>query len=151
MAQGGIDHPSYLTRQVISLGVSTAGNGGTSGGFSFISDMRIRKASVTVRTAGTSSGAGNQMQLLCIGTYLSGFATGLIGTALTTNTGTTTIGTVALGSTAALTVTTSSDFNVKVLAGSILCYKNGTDTTGVYAANLEAYLDPTAQWTGPNG
>ena len=147
MGAGSYDHPSYLTRQVISL-VNTAGNAGTSGYKSFISDMRIRKASVTVRTAGTSSGAGNQALLMCIGTYISGFGTGA-GTALTTTTGTNTIGTLGnLGSSVAGIVGTSSDFNVRIVAGSVLALKNGTDATGVYDVSLEAYLDPEASWTG---
>jgi hypothetical protein len=150
MAQGAVDHPSYLTRQAISLGITTAGANGTSGGFSFISDMRIRKVSATVRTAGTSAGSGNQVQLLCVGTCYTGFSTGAMGTAITTNTGTTTLGFVALGSTAAYTVTTSSDFNVRLQAGSTLVMKNGTDATGVAAIVMEAYLDPSATWTGPN-
>jgi hypothetical protein len=146
MAQGNYDSPSYLTRQQIVLGVNTAGNAGTSGGVSFVSDMRIRKASVTVRTAGTSSGAGNNCILLCIGTMVTGFTTGA-GYTLTTATGTQTIGSVALGSSTALTVTTSSDFNTRLTAGSMLCYKNGTDTSGVYQVTVEAYIDPEGSWT----
>lgn len=149
MAQGNYDHPSYLTRQSIGLGINTAGANGTSGGRSFISDIRLRKASVTVRTAGTSATSGNSAILLCVGTIVTGFGTGA-GFTLTTATGTNTIGTVALGSTAALSVTTSSDFNTRVVAGSVLALKNGTDATGVYDYTLEAYLDPEATWTGPN-
>lgn len=147
MGSGSYDHASYLTRQLFGLGINTAGANGTSGGRSFISDMRFRKASVTVRTAGTSSGAGNSAIVLCIGTMITGFGTGA-GTALTTSTGTTTMGTIALGSTTALTVTTSSDFNTRVTAGSILALKNGTDASGVYDVTLECYLDPEASWTG---
>jgi len=147
MGQGNYDHPSYLTRQSIGLGINTAGANGTSGGRSFISDLRVRKASVTVRTAGTSATSGNSAILLCIGTMVTGF-TSATGFTLTTSTGTNTVGTVALGSTTALTVTTSSDFNTRIVAGSILALKNGTDATGVYDYTLEAYLDPTASWTG---
>ena len=148
MASGAYDHPSYLTRQVIGLGVSTAGANGTSGGRAFISNMRFRKFSAVVRTAGTSSGAGNSANVLCVGTCITGYN----GTALTTNTGTTTIGTVALGSSLAYTVTTSTDMNVMVQAGSVLVMKNGTDATGVYDVTLEAYIDPgpNTSWTGPN-
>lgn len=149
MAQGNYDHPSYLTRQAIGLGVSTAGANGTSGGRSFISDMRVRKAAVTVRTAGTSSGAGNSAILLYVGTMVTGFSTGA-GFTLTTATGTNTIGTVALGSGAAYVVTTSSDFNTRLVAGGVILQKNGTDATGVYDVNLECYLDPGASWTGQN-
>jgi hypothetical protein len=150
-AQGNYDHPSYLTRQAIGLGVSTAGANGTSGGHAFISNMRLRKVAVTVRTAGTSATTGNSLNLMCLGTYLSGYATGLTGTALTTTTGTNTLAQIALGSTGALTVTTSTDINVNILAGSVLFYKNGTDATGVCDAIAEMYLDPQATWTGPPG
>lgn len=149
MAQGNYDHPSYLTRQALHLGASTAGASGTSGGWSFISDMRVRKMSVTVRTAGTSSGAGNSCSLVYIGTMVTGFGTGA-GFTLTTSTGTNTVGTVALGSSAAYVVTTSTDMNTRLVAGGTLVYKNGTDATGVYAAMVESYLDPEATWTGPN-
>lgn len=150
MAQGSYDHPSYLARQAIGLGVSTAGANGTSGGKAFISDMRVRKMSAVVRVAGTSVGAGNSCNLLYIGTVVTGYATGLIGTALTTTTGTNTVGTVALGSTAALTVTTSTDMNTKLVAGGTLVYKNGTDATGTFDATVEMYIDPQGAWTGPN-
>lgn len=150
-AQGNYDHPSYLTRQQIDLGVTTAGNAGTSQGKAFISDMRIRKAIATVRTAGTSSGAGNAVSLLCIGTYVSGYATGLIGTALTTSSGTNTLATIALGSSAAYTTTTSTDMDVKIQAGAVLVLKNGTDATGVAQVTVESYIDPGATWTGPPG
>jgi len=148
MASGSYDHPSYLTRQSIAV-TSSAGNATTMGYTSFISDMRIRKASCTVRVAGTSSGAGNQVQLLCIGTYISGFGTGA-GTALTTNTGTNTLATFTLGSSTAASVTTSTDMNVRINAGAVLAIKNGTDATGVADLRLETYLDPEASWTGPN-
>jgi hypothetical protein len=143
------DHPSYLTRQAIGLGVSTAGANGTSGGHSFISDMRIRKVSVVTRVAGTSSGAGNECNLLYIGTSITGFGVGNPFT-LTTATGTITIGSVALGSSTAYSVTTSSDFNTRLVAGGTVVYKNGTDATGTYDVIAEMYLDPEATWTGPN-
>jgi hypothetical protein len=147
MAQGNYDNPSYLTRQQIQLGNTTAGAGGTSGGFSFISDMRIRKASFTVRTAGTSSGSGNGVILLCVGTCITGFSTGL-GFTLTTNTGTTTICAItALGSGTAQTCVTSTDCNTRIQAGSALYFKNGTDATGVANVTIEAYIDPEGSWT----
>lgn len=150
-SQGNYDHPSYLTRQQIALGVTTAGASGTSGGKAFISDMRIRKAIACVRAAGTSSGAGNQVSILCIGTYVSGFSTGLIGTGLTTSSGTNTLATIVLGSSAAYSTTTSTDINVRIQAGASLVYKNGTDATGTADVTLETYLDPEATWTGPPG
>jgi hypothetical protein len=148
MASGAYDHPSFLTRQAIGLGVSTAGANGTSGGRGFISNMRVRKFAAAVRVAGTSSGAGHSAIILCVGTCITGYN----GTALTTNTGTTTIGTLALGSSVAYTVSTSTDMNTMVQAGSVLALKNGTDATGTYDVTLEAYLDPgpNTSWTGPN-
>lgn len=145
MALGNYDHPSYLTRQAINLGISTAGANGTSGGISFISDMRLRKAAVTVRTAGTSAAGGNACLLVYVGTMVTGYPG-----ALTTATGTNTIGTIALGSSVAYTVTTSADFNTKLVAGGTLIMKNGTDATGVFNPVAEMYIDPQGQWTGPN-
>jgi hypothetical protein len=146
-SQGNYDHPSYLTRQAIDMDPSTAGASGTSGGMSFISDMRIRKASVTVRVAGTSSGAGNLASLIYIGTSVSGFT----GTALTTTTTTATLGSIALGSSAANTVVTIADMDARLVAGGVLAQKNGTDATGTYKVTCEMYLDPAATWTGPPG
>jgi hypothetical protein len=150
MAQGNYDHPSYLTRQSLNLGATTAGNAGSSGSITFISDMRVRKMAASVRVAGTSAGAGNSANLMYVGTIVTGYATGLIGTGLTTTTGTNTVGTIALGSTAAYTVTTSTDMNTKLVAGGVLFIKNGTDATGTVNMTLEAYIDPQGQWTGPN-
>lgn len=149
--QGSYDHPSYLTRQAVDMDTSTAGNAGTSGALSFVSDMRVRKASVTVRVAGTSSGAGHQAQLLYIGTSYQGYGT-LGGTnTLSTNTTTATLGTLTLGSSTANTVLTFADLDARLVAGGVLAQKNGTDATGTYKIMLEAYLDPAATWTGPPG
>lgn len=151
MAQGNYDHPSYLTRQQIGLGVSTAGANGSSGGKFFVSDMRFRKLACTVKVAGTSSGAGNSANIMVVGTYMTGFSTGLIGTALTTTTGTNTVATFALGSATALSTFTSTDLDIRLVAGSLMFYKNGTDNTGTFDVTAEAYLDPGATWTGPPG
>jgi len=151
MAQGSYDHPSYLTRQQIGLGINTAGANGTSSGRAFNSDMRIRNTTVCVRTAGTSAAGGNAFNLMCLGTYVTGFGTGGgFGTNLTTHTGTNTINSLALGSQTAFSVSTTGDLNFRLMAGSVLFVKNGTDATGVYDVTLEAYLDPEATWTGPN-
>lgn len=148
MAQGSYDHPSYLTRQSISI-ASSAGAAALTGQKSFISDMRLRKAVCTVRVAGTSSGAGNSANLMVIGTYITGFGTGA-GTTLTTNTGTNTIVTFALGSSTQASVSTSTDMNLRLVAGAVLYIKNGTDATGTADLEIETYLDPEATWTGPN-
>lgn len=150
MAQGNYDHPSYLTRQQISVS-STAGASGTAGYTSFISDMRIRKAATTVRVAGTTTGAASEMLLLAIGTYVTGFGSGGgFGTNLTTSTGTNTLLTVVLGTNAIASVSTSTDMNTRIVAGCVLALKNGADATVVADMRLETYLDPEATWTGPN-
>lgn len=146
-SQGNYDHPSYLTRQAVDMDVTTAGANGTSATCSFISDMRVRKASVTVRVAGTSAAGGNAVNLIYIGTSVQGFT----GTALTTTTTTATLGTIALGSSAAGVVGTSSDMDALLKAGGVLALKNGTDATGTAKVMLEIYLDPSATWTGPPG
>lgn len=147
-ASGSYDHPSFLTRQIIGL-VSTAGANTTSGGRAFISDMRLRKVSAIVRTAGTTTGAGNSLNLMVIGTYLTGYGTNTPFT-LTTNTGTNTITTFVLGTNLANAVATSTDMNLTLLAGAVLAIKNGADATGVFGAEVEAYINPGSTWTGPN-
>jgi hypothetical protein len=151
MAQGNYDHPSYLTRQAIGI-TSAAGANGTSGYKSFISDMRIRKGAWTVRTVGTSSGAGAEAMLLVIGTYVSGFGTGGgFGTNLTTSTGTNTVGTIGtLGSSVVGIAGTSTDFNIRLTAGSVMAIKQGTDASSVVDVTFEMYIDSEGQWTGPN-
>jgi hypothetical protein len=146
-SQGNYDHPSYLTRQAVDMDVSTAGANGTSGGLSFVSDMRLRSAAVTVRVAGTSAAGGNAVNLIYIGTSVQGFT----GTALTTNTTTATLGTLALGSSTANSTFRFADMDARLVAGGVLAAKNGTDATGTYKIMLEMYLDPGATWTGPPG
>jgi|SRR6185312_5191112 len=138
MARGNPTHPSYLTRQRIALGVSTAGNATVSGGTPVLWDIQVRTAMASARVAGTAT--GHQAQLLCVGTFING---------TTTTTGTGTIGTVSLGTSAAYAVATSSDFQTKVLQGSTLLMKNGTDATGTYDLAAEVYISPdTGAWTG---
>ena len=148
MAQGNYDHPSYITTQFMNLGVTTAGASGTSGGWGFSSDLRVRKFTADVRTAGTSATSGNSAILIYIGTSVSGY--NLQPVVLTTNTTTATLGTLALGSSTANTVATSTDMNARLVAGGLLQLKNGTDATGVAAITLEYHLDPGATWTGNN-
>jgi hypothetical protein len=149
--QGNYDHPSYLTRQYIDLDTATAGNAGTSGSVSFVSDVRVRAASVVVRVAGTSSGSGAQCNLIYIGTSYQGYST-LGGTnTLSTSTTTATLGSVALGSSTANTVVTFADMDARLVAGGVLAQKNGTDATSTYKVVVEYYLDPGATWTGPPG
>jgi hypothetical protein len=146
MASSDYTHPSYLTRQSIGLGASTAGANGTSGGRAFLSDIRIRNIIAVVRTAGTSATSGNSANIMCVGTITTGF--NLVPQVLTTSTGTNTVGTIALGSALAFTTGTSGDRNTVVQAGSVLFIKNGTDATGVADVTMEAYINPGASWTG---
>lgn len=150
-SQGNYDHPSYLTRQAVDLDVVLAGASGTSAAVSFISDMRLRAASATVRVAGTSSGSGAQANLIYIGTSYQGYGT-LGGTnTLSTNTTTATLGSIALGSSTANTSIAFADMNARLVAGGVLAIKNGTDATATCKIMLEMYLDPAATWTGPPG
>ena len=145
MAQGNYDHPSYLTRQFTDMDTTTAGANGTSALTGFWTNVRLRKAAVTVRVAGTSAAGGNAAIFIYIGTSVTGFT----GTALTTTTAT--LGTVALGSSAAGTVVLSTDMDALLVQGGVLAIKNGTDTTGTCKAMLEMYIDPLGTWTGPPG
>lgn len=145
-SQGPCDHPSYIVRTQIFLGKTTAGANGTSQTYAPTNNMRLRNVSAVVVTSGTSSGAGNQVIVGCVGTCTT-FTTG-VGTQ---GTGTTTLGTVVLGSSTAGSVGTSGDLNVVVNAGSFVYLKNGTDATGVANVAIEAHVDPLATWLITSG
>lgn len=130
MGSGNYDHPSYLTRQMVTLGKSVAGANGTSCYKAFpTANMRIRNVAAVVVTAGTSSGSGHQAIIL---------------------NGTTSIGSIALGTSAIGSVSTSGDLNTTINAGTAISVKNGTDATGVYDIVAEMYIDPASGWTGTN-
>ncbi len=142
---GNYNDPSYLVRQQVSLGVTTAGASGTSGGKAFLSDMRIRNAIATIRTAGTSSGVGAALYLMVLGTSAP-----IGGTSTTTTTTTATLGTATLGTATAYSTATFGDMNTKVYQGSVLFMKNGTDASSVVDVTVECYIDPvTGAYTGP--
>ena len=131
------------------LDATTAGASGTSAAVTFISDMRLRKSSCYVKVAGTSSGSGNQVSIIYIGTSYTGYGTVAGTNTLSTSTTTATLYTFVLGSSTAGTVTTSTDINARLVAGGILALKNGTDATGTAKLMMEMNLDPGATWTGP--
>lgn len=132
MAQGNYDHPSYLTRQQLFLGATTAAAGGTSCRISFLSAMRIRNVSAVVQVAGTQSA----------GEFYKIQASSVSGTA-TSSLGVMTSGTSAVG-----TIMTSGDLNVTLGTGTILSIVGPTSAAGVANVTVEAYLDPAATWTG---
>lgn len=171
MAQGPLDHPSYLTRQSEVFGKTTAGantvqfSAGTTNGIVFPYDVRVRNAVAIVGVAGTSASPGNAIIFYCPGTsvqYPASTLTNNIGTnvaangsaatTLTTNTSTTTLGFVALGTSTAGVILQSGDMNFRLPAGQSLIIKNGTDATGVAGSvAIEYYVDPvSASWTGNN-
>lgn len=124
MAQGGYDHPSYLTRQMIPLGTQAAG-AGTSARRTFPSDMRVRRVVGVVVTAGTQT-AWNA-------TILNG---------------TSSIGTISFGGTAAVgALGTSGDCNSTLTAGSVLSISTLLEATGVATFTAEMHLDPAATWS----
>lgn len=125
MGAGPYDHPSYLTRQALCLGLTTAGNGGTSLRKSFPNDMRIRNISLTAQVAGTSAGH-----------------------TVTVRNGTTSIGVATLGTTTINGVTTTGDLNYLLPKGSVLNFLNGTDATGVADIVVEAHVDANSSWVG---
>lgn len=147
--QGNYDHPTYLTRQMVVMDVSSAGANGTSASMSFPLNMRLRSFASAVRVAGTSATSGTQQQLIYIGTSVQGFT--LSPVVLTTNTTTATLGFVNQGTGAAGTVVLSTDVDALLVAGGLLAVKNGTDATGTAKNVLEIYVDPSATWTGPPG
>lgn len=144
MAQGPIDHPSYLTRQSIRLGSTTAGANGTSLLTTFPNITRVRNVAATVQTAGTSATSGNQVIIGVVGTCTQWGTTGVS----TVGTATTTLGTVVLGTSAANSTGTSGDLNVTLASGAVLYCKNGTDATGVATVVIEQHVDPVGTWVG---
>ena len=168
MATGGIDHPSYLTRQSEIFGKTTAGANTVqyaTNGLVFPMDVRVRNVVAVVGVAGTSASPGSALIFYCPGTSVQYPATtltnsigtniaanGSAATALTTNTTTTTLGFVAMGTNTANTVLQSGDMNFRIPAGQQLVIKNGTDATMVAGSvAIEYYVDPvSASWTGQN-
>lgn len=142
MAAGPYDHPSYLTRQRLSLGNFTAGAAALGRPMGLPWAIRAHTPGLAVQTAGTT--AVNAMQVICIGTY-----TLTSGGTSTTTTGTNTLQSVSIGTAAANTVSTGSDINVTINAGSVVYLKNNTDATAVYEGWLEFAIDPTiGTWSG---
>ncbi len=130
MGQGNYDHPSYITRQQIVLGPTTATASGTSCHIAFNSQMRIRQAVSCVAVAGT---IGTN-----VGAILFGNGTNIVSGTIAHGTAGNTIGALA----------TSADMNYTLPAGQVLSVKNFADATGTVRVTLEAYLDPAASWTG---
>lgn len=144
MAQGPLDHPSYLARVQLPLGKTTAGNATVTNLASFTNNQRIRNVSAFVTTAGTAT--GNLVRFLCIGTCTT-FTNG-VGTQ---GTGTTTLGSaITLSTSTAGVVGTSGDLNAVINAGSLFCAQNGTDATGVVQITAETHLDPLGTWVVTN-
>lgn len=145
MAQGNYDHPSYLTRQQIMLDAVTAGASGTSVGCNFVANMRVRNAVGVVLTAGTI-GTNVLSVVQANGTGILVYTS----TGVSTSTGVVALGTVSYGTggnTVFVTGTTG-DMNAMLPSGSIVTIKNGADATAVTKTTIEAYLDPSATWTG---
>ena len=170
VAAGPLDHPSYLTRQSLIFGKTTAGANTiqyASNGIVFPYDVRVRNAVGVVGVAGTSTSPGSALVFYCPGTSvqfpgstlinaIGGTGTvavnGSAATTLTTNTTTTTLGFLAVGTATASSLLQSGDMNFKLAAGQQLVIKNGTDATGVVGSvAIEYYIDPvSASWTGTN-
>lgn len=124
MAQGAYDHPSYLTRQLLPLGVTIAGVGTTMRRV-FPATMRIRNIAAVAQVAGTGASWP-----------------------ITVQAGTASIGALALGSAAPVGATaTSGDLNFVLPALTALNFNVGTEATGVAAITVEAHLDPSATWS----
>lgn len=133
MAQGQYDHPSYLTRQQIYLGRTTAGAAGTSVFFASPSAIRIRAFNANIFTAGTVVGTGVGAAGVAVALYNG---TAIVG------------GTISLSTNAKGVTGTSGDLNYTLPAGGTLSVVNGTDATFVADVRMEAYIDPAGSWTG---
>lgn len=142
MSQGQIDHPSYVARQQIQLGVSVTGASKTTPLFSPpASNLRIRACSALVQIAGTGA---SSVALVAIGT-----GTTFTSTSSATFTTTSTIGTATLSTSAAgIVVAISTDANLTINKGGYLATITGTDATQQVICQVEGYLDPLTSWTG---
>src|ERR1700743_3853582 len=111
MSQGPIDHPSYLTRQQLNLGVTTVGASKTNQLFAApASNIRVRACSAMVNIAGTGAAT---VALFAIGT-----GTVVTSTSTSTFTTTSTIGTATLSTSAAGTIVAiSTDANLVLNSG----------------------------------
>lgn len=127
MGAGPYDHPSYITRQQIRIGATTAGANGTSGRTAFTNQMRLRNVTGVVQVAGTSDAPGH---------------------AVTIRSGTTSLGVLSFGTAAINGTATSGDLNTILAAGAVLNFLNGTDATGVANITAEMHTDPSGTWVG---
>ena len=142
MGQGNYDHPSYLTRQQINLGKTTAGSAGTTILYSpTVSNMRIRQVAAAVVVAGTNTGANTSAGSVTLFAYSTN--TGATGTA--------SIGIITPGANARLTpASLSGDLNYTLNTGFVLGAVNGTDAQLSVQLTAEMYIDPSSTWTGQN-
>lgn len=145
MGQDNYNHPSYLTRQQIAMANTIATASGTSAHRAFLSNMRLRAWNATIVTAGTI-GTNVAAILQAVGTNILQITS----TAVTTSTGTVNLGTAAFSTngTGIGFGASVADQNCILPAGTVVSVKNGLDATAVTAVTLEAYLDPSATWTG---
>jgi len=134
MGAGNYDHPSYITRQNLFLGRTTAGAGGTSILYTPITAMRIRTLTAGVITAGTVVGTGVGAAGPCVSVQVNG--------SLVAG------GTVALSTNAKGVFGTTADLNYACPAGGTLSIVNGTDATLVATVQLEYHNDPVGTWLG---
>lgn len=129
MAQGDYTHPSYLARHVLQF-LTTSGANGTSGALVLPWDIDVHQMCAYVVTAGTSSGAGNQVFLL-------------------SGTSSVASSSITLGSSTAGVNGTTGDLATKIPALTTISLKNGTDATGVVRVTLEYNINPTTgTWLG---
>lgn len=111
------DNPNALLKRE-RIHLTTAGNATVTGKFVSFATLKLQRMKANVVTAGTSSGAGNKVDL-----YV----------------GTSSVATVALGSSTADVVSADVDLTAlsAVAPGTVISFKNGTDATGVASICLE--------------
>ena len=129
MAQGPIDHPSYMTRQMTAPFTTAAGANGTgTPGWVFPWDINIHQVVAVVKTAGTTA---NNAVFLLTGTS-SVVASG-----------------ITLGTSTAQSFGSSGNVAVKVTAGTPIYVKNSADAIGVNFVSFEYNMAPdTGTWLG---
>lgn len=131
MAQGNYEHPSYLTRQHLFLGRTTAGAAGASINFTPPYPIVLHRFTASVSVAGTVVGTG----------------VGAAGACVSLRNGTAIVaGTVVLSTNAAGVFGTTTDLAYTVPAGGTLTVLNGTDATLVASCAVEYNIDPSGTW-----
>lgn len=126
------DHPAYRVPQVSNHACAAGANAVSANRFTAFTNLIVKAAQVTVKTAGTSASAGNGV---------------IIKKIVTSGSTTTAITTIALNTQTAGVSTNVSLSDTELAAGEQLTFTNGTDATGAHDVAVEFVVKPGADVT----